>query len=442
MKDRGRSFLSTTRRVILGAGLLNGLAGAGAALAAIGAGGSAMGALVAGVLAAVLGTFALSFLVRRLDEVPAVEPETRAHDSAASEDPISAFLEAAPVGLFLLGRNGRVLLASREARSILPRLRIGTHYSHVIRTPEFVQAVAASLEDNAARHLTFASSPGRERVYSAQLAPFPQAAALDQARLIVRVEDRTEIRNMERLRTDFVANASHELRTPLASILGYLETLQHHARDDAEARERFLAAMTREALRMQRLIQDLMSLSRIELHQHVRPMEPCSLDELAAEAASALRPLAEAEGVELDVDLPGARIVPGDRDLLCQVFSNLVENAIRYSGAGARVCVRQAPASPAHPNRVGIVVEDTGPGIPREHLSRLTERFYRVSTTQSRNKGGTGLGLAIVKHILNRHEGRLEITSTVGKGSQFTVWLPGGTAVSTWNDAAGVTETS
>lgn len=442
MRESGRSFLfSPQRRGFLGAGFLNGLIGASAALIAVRTGASGAAALMIGAVAAGLGALVLSFLAPRRD-VPVVVPETRANDTASGEQLISAFLEAVPVGLFLISRNGRVLFTTREARNILPRLSIGIHYSHVIRAPEFVQAVAASLEDNGARSLTFASSPGRERVYSAQLAPFPKAAALEQPRLIVRVEDRTEIQNTERLRTDFVANASHELRTPLASILGYLETLQNHARDDAEARERFLAAMAREARRMQRLIQDLMSLSRIELYEHVRPQRPCSLDELAAEAATALRPLAEAEGVELDVDLPAGQIVPGDRDLLYQVFSNLIENAIRYSGSGASVRVRKAPASPAYPNRAGIIVEDTGPGIPREHLSRLTERFYRVSTTQSRNKGGTGLGLAIVKHILNRHEGRLEIASTVGKGSRFTVWLPRGPAEDARSEAAGVTESS
>lgn len=440
MKESGRLFLSSPKRALLGTGFINGLIGAVAVLIAIGMDVSGAAALIAGAVAAALGALILSLRAPGQD-VPAF-PEAPVKDAASGEQLISAFLEAVPVGLFLISRNGRVLFATREAHNILPRLSIGTHYSHVIRAPEFVQAVAASLEDHGARSLTFASSPGRERIYSAQLAPFPKATALEQPRLIVRVEDRTEIQNMERLRTDFVANASHELRTPLASIIGYLETLQHHARDDAEARERFIAVMAREASRMQRLIQDLMSLSRIELNQHVRPLQPCPLYEVAAEAATALRPLAKAEDVDLQVDLPEELIVPGDRDLLCQVFSNLIENAIRYSGAGASVRVGQAPPSPAHPNRAGIVVEDTGPGIPREHLARLTERFYRVNTTQSRNKGGTGLGLAIVKHILNRHEGRLEIASTVGKGSRFTVWLPRQIAAGGPGASAGVTDSS
>ncbi len=442
MKEVVRSFLSSPQRMLLGASFLNGLIGAVSALISFRMGVSGASSLIFGAVAAALGAFLLSLLTRQQRAMPLAASETRMSDEASGEALISAFMEAVPVGLFLISRTGRVLFATREARNMMPRLSIGTHYSHVIRAPEFVRAVAGSLEDNDARSLIFASSPGREKVYSAQLAPFPKIAALDQPRLIVRIEDRTEIRNTERLRTDFVANASHELRTPLASILGYLETLQHHARDDPAAREKFLAVMVREARRMQRLIQDLMSLSRIELNEHMRPQEPCSLGELAAEAATALRPLAEAEGVELDVDLPTEQIVPGDRDLLCQVFSNLIENAIRYAGPGASVRVREASASSAHPNRAGIMVEDTGPGIPREYLVRLTERFYRVNTTQSRNKGGTGLGLAIVKHILNRHEGRLEISSSVGEGSRFTVWLPRQQAPEARADAAGATESS
>ena len=243
----------------------------------------------------------------------------------------------------------------------------------------------------------------------------------------MQIEDRTETRRAEQLRSDFIANASHELRTPLASIIGYIETLQNHARDDPEARERFLAIMAREAGRMQRLVDDLMSLSRIELTEHVRPVEAWSLNRIAAESAAALLPVAAPAGRRAR-DRParraGARVL-GDRDQLAQVFTNLIDNAMKYGGSGrdgARIRRRAEPGASrtatASPSRT------TGPGIAREHIHRLTERFYRVNVASSRNKGGTGLGLAIVKHILNRHEGRLEIASTPGKGSAFTVWLP------------------
>ena len=176
---------------------------------------------------------------------------------------------------------------------------------------------------------------------------------------------------------------------------------------------------------MQRLVDDLMSLSRIEMSEHLRPVEAWSLNRIAAESASALSAVARQLGVGLEIEVPpeGA-VVLGDRDQLTQVFANLIDNAMKYGGAGTTVRVFPAAPSPAHPSRVGVTVEDGGPGIPREHIHRLTERFYRVSVTSSRNKGGTGLGLAIVKHILNRHGGRLEIVSTPGQGSAFTVWLP------------------
>ena len=205
----------------------------------------------------------------------------------------------------------------------------------------------------------------------------------------------------------------------------YKRQLQHHARNDADARERFLSIMGREASRMQRLVEDLMSLSRIEMTEHLRPAEQWSLNRIAAESAAALLPVARRDDVTLAIDLsPRGALVLGDRDQLAQVFTNLIDNAMKYGGAGSTVRVSATPANRAHPNQHGITVEDSGPGIPREHIHRLTERFYRVSVASSRNKGGTGLGLAIVKHILNRHEGRLEIVSTPGKGSAFTVWLP------------------
>jgi two-component system phosphate regulon sensor histidine kinase PhoR len=183
--------------------------------------------------------------------------------------------------------------------------------------------------------------------------------------------------------------------------------------------------MAREAGRMQRLVDDLMSLGRIEMSEHLRPVEQWSLNRIAAESAAALLPVAERQGVALEIAVPLRDAqVQGDRDQLAQVFTNLIDNAMKYGGEGAVVRVLAAPPSRAFPNRHGVTVADTGPGIAREHVHRLTERFYRVSAASSRNKGGTGLGLAIVKHILNRHGGRLEIVSTPGKGSAFTVWLP------------------
>ena len=385
-------------------------------------------AFVAGVLAVL---FAVALLKPRPAPAPGGVPEPPLVRRGETVDAMpSAFgralIEKLPTPLLIVSRTGRVSYANPAAHDALPRLQAGAHFAHVIRAPAFVEAVGATIADGQEREARFAAHQGRERFFEARVGLLPPGDAFGpEALAIVQIEDRTETRRAEQLRSDFIANASHELRTPLSSIIGYIETLQNHARNDPEAREKFLGIMAREAGRMQRLVDDLMSLSRIEMTEHVRPVEAWSLNQIAAESAAALLPLARQQGVCLEIDLePRGAPVLGDRDQLSQVFTNLIDNAMKYGGTGATVRVLAAPESRAHPNRYGVIVEDTGPGIPREHIHRLTERFYRVSVASSRNKGGTGLGLAIAKHILNRHEGRLEIASAPGKGSAFTVWLP------------------
>ncbi len=227
------------------------------------------------------------------------------------------------------------------------------------------------------------------------------------------------------MRVDFVANASHELRTPLASLLGFVETLRGPARDDAAARERFLAIMETQARRMARLVDDLLSLSRIELKAHVRPLDRVDLGAVVRQIADALKPLAAERGTVLRLVLPerGGDVL-GDRDELLRVFENLIENAIKYGKDQGQVEVTlRRLANEGGPERIEVQVTDDGPGVAPQHLPRLTERFYRVDAVASRGAGGTGLGLAIVKHIVMRHRGRLEIDSTPGKGSTFKVIL-------------------
>jgi len=228
------------------------------------------------------------------------------------------------------------------------------------------------------------------------------------------------------MRADFVANASHELRTPLAALSGFIETLQGSARDDAAARERFLGIMQAQATRMARLIDDLLSLSRIELSAHVRPQHPVDLAPIVRQVADGLQTLARDREIQINIETPGEPlIVQGDRDELIRVFENLVENALKYGGSGKQVDIGfvHGQAADGGPE-IGVAVRDYGPGIAPEHLPRLTERFYRVDVVESRAQGGTGLGLALVKHILNRHRGRLEIESRMGDGATFTVRLP------------------
>ena len=228
------------------------------------------------------------------------------------------------------------------------------------------------------------------------------------------------------MRADFVANASHELRTPLAALTGFIETMQGPARDDPAARERFLGIMREQAWRMARLIDDLLSLSRIELRAHMRPDTPVDLVPIVRQVVDGLQTLAQDRGVAIQVD-PAAEPLPvlGDRDELLRLFENLIENGLKYGASGKRVDVALARVDdPNGKQEVGVAVRDYGPGIAAEHLPRLTERFYRVDVGESRAQGGTGLGLALVKHILNRHQGRLAIEFQAGKGATFTVRLP------------------
>jgi two-component system, OmpR family, phosphate regulon sensor histidine kinase PhoR len=290
----------------------------------------------------------------------------------------------------------------------------------VIRAPELISAVDQAL------------STGERQVCAARL-PFPQerhflglvtplaGTAMASPALMVVLQDLTEQDRLARMRSDFVANASHELRTPLASLKGFVETLRGAAKDDAPAREQFLAIMQEQADRMTQLIEDLLSLSRIEMRQHLRPQDVVDIGEVTSVVTQSLAQVAEKAGIAIHVHPPARPTqVLGDRDELHQLIQNLIQNAIKYGRRGGRVDVSFGQ----EPSRVSLTVADDGIGIAPEHVPRLTERFYRVSAKASRERGGTGLGLAIVKHIINRHQGDLRIESTPGKGSSFTVLLP------------------
>jgi two-component system phosphate regulon sensor histidine kinase PhoR len=246
-------------------------------------------------------------------------------------------------------------------------------------------------------------------------------------RILLVLDDITQTRMTERMRVDFVANASHELRTPLATLTGFIETLKGPAAEDAPARQRFLDIMEREAARMSRLIDDLLSLSRIELDKHGRPVSTLQIAGMIAEVGKTLAMRLEADDRALTIDeavpLP---LVIADRDQILQVLHNLISNALKYGRSGTAITVRAVaePASVGVPAMVRVSVADTGDGIATEHLPRLTERFYRVDSMQSRKMGGTGLGLAIVKHIVERHRGRLEIESVQGVGTRMSFTLP------------------
>lgn len=335
-----------------------------------------------------------------------------------------ALLEEMPLALIVISTKGIVVYGNNAASNLLAQLEVGGHFINLFRAPAFVDAVNAALDNGESSSVSFTISQGGDRYFETRIGLLPEGSEFgDSLHAIVEIEDRTRHRQAENMRSDFIANASHELRTPLASIIGYIETLQGHAKNDPDAREKFLDIMGKQAVRMQRLVDDLMSLSRIEANAHIAPVDECDLYEIIGEAIAAMQPLLETD-VTLVNNLPvGVRKIIGDRDQISQVFVNLIDNAMKYAGDGI-IEVNVSPTSLKYPNMYGITVKDNGPGLAREHIVRLTERFYRVNATQSRNKGGTGLGLAIVKHIINRHKGALQIESEIGKGCAFTIWLP------------------
>jgi two-component system phosphate regulon sensor histidine kinase PhoR len=346
------------------------------------------------------------------------EPARRTLDARAA-----SLVAALPEPSIVVSRKGVVVMHNEAARDPAPAIRTGDPLSFVLRAPDLNAAVAAVLAGGPPARVPFEQRVPVERWFDATVSP----VRLDGTDLpdyaVVTLIDRSGQERLERLRADFVANASHELRTPLASLSGFIETLQGPARDDEAARERFLEIMRAQAMRMSRLIDDLLSLSRIELNAHVRPVDTVDWRSVTLQTLDALGPLARENGVAIEAELGAAAVlVRGDRDELYRVSENLIENAIKYGGSGGPVSVRlrRQPPGEGAPAMVALDVLDRGPGIPEEHLPRLTERFYRVDDAASRAKGGTGLGLAIVKHILARHRGRLEIASRPGEGARFT----------------------
>jgi len=342
----------------------------------------------------------------------------------------------------------RVVYANPAARDLLRIQGEGATLVSAIRHPRVLEAVDESLFGGLAGEASYETGGAQDRYWRVLTRPLEAAAdGAPQALLVIR--DETDSRRNERMRADFLANASHELRTPLASLTGFIETLRGHAKDDPVARERFLGVMAAQAGRMARLIDDLMSLSRIELNEHIAPEGRVDLGLAVLDVCDAIAPLAAERGVRLRTSLPsrGAATIQGDRDQILQVAQNLIDNAAKYSPPGdavdivvsagltaeaALAATREGGArlSILNPDLVGgerfvvLRCSDNGPGIAREYLPRLSERFYRVEGQKSGERLGTGLGLAIVKHIVNRHRGGLAIESVEGKGTTFVAYFP------------------
>jgi two-component system phosphate regulon sensor histidine kinase PhoR len=352
------------------------------------------------------------------------EPEPVAAEIAANPPLrlLAAVARALPDPFIVLNRDGLVIICNPPAEEIIEMSLIGQPIAHAIRSPTVLDALSDVMAGGEPLKVEFTHRLPLERRFEAFIARLaePKTGARDPA-VIMMLRDLTREQQLERMRADFVANASHELRTPLASLLGLIDTLDGPARKDESARQKFLELMRIQAERMARLIDDLLSLSRIELNAHRRPTGIVDLRLIVRQTAEMLELAAGDSSAEIKLDLSDDVTVQGDHDELLQVVHNLVENAIKYAALGKRIDV-SARRNPA--GQVELIVEDFGPGIAPEHLPRLTERFYRVSVQESRSRGGTGLGLAIVKHILNRHRAKLTISSEPGKGSRFTVRFP------------------
>ncbi|TNM66799.1 phosphate regulon sensor histidine kinase PhoR [Aliirhizobium smilacinae] len=357
---------------------------------------------------------------RRPVVVSVPEPDETEEDEF-SRDPlpgIAATLSALDIPVLLLNAEAVVRWENKAAERALGLLPIGSHLSARLRSPGILDMVNETIATGEPNQIEHSERLPSERVYLLRIAPIEPVDAGEEL-FLLSFRDISELRRLDRMRSDFVANASHELRTPLASLRGFIETMQGPARSDDAAKERFLGIMLDQATRMSRLVDDLLSLSRLELKSHIAPDQSVDLRPVIGHVRDALLPLAEELGVEIRLYLPDEKVeVLGDRDELVEVVENLIENACKYGQEGKFVDVflRNEPSQP-----VEVSVVDRGPGIPAEHVPRLTERFYRVSVADSRSKKGTGLGLAIVKHILTRHRARLIVKSELGKGSEFTV---------------------
>jgi two-component system phosphate regulon sensor histidine kinase PhoR len=338
-----------------------------------------------------------------------------------------AVIAAVPDPLILLDHRRQVVRANAQAASFVGPIDGPRDLAAVLRNPAVLTAADAVLRGEAARVVDFAVALPIERQLQGRFARIGRPS-LDGAVAVLTLHDITQLKRAEQMRADFIANASHELRTPLTTLTGFIETLRGPAREDAEARERFLAIMQQQAARMTRLVEDLLALSRIELNEHVMPQGRVALGPLLRHLADTLELRAGERDMHILLDVaPELPEVLGDRDELAQLVQNLLDNAIKYGRAGSEITVAATETRRAHdPGQssfIAVAVHDQGEGIAREHLPRLTERFYRVDTARSREMGGTGLGLAIVKHILNRHRGFLDIESIPGSGSVFTVFL-------------------
>ena len=379
----------------------------------------------ASAAAVVFAVLALTILWPARERTRRAEAEGRATDKTWPDRGMKAVVEALQEPALIVDRELLIRYRNPVSAVAFGNMALADPLSLRFRSPELLASIEAAIVDAVATTAILDERRPIERNWQVEILPVPAYQGLQPKFFLVLFHDRTAERRVERMRSDFVANASHELRTPLASLSGFIETLQGPARDDTQARDRFLVIMREQATRMSRLIDDLLSLSRIEMRRHVAPQAHADLTAVINKVRSQLKPVADELGLELSIDSGDEPVmVVGDEDELIQVFANLIENACKYGSEGGRVEVSLARASERGEPVIDAAVRDFGPGIPAEHVPRLTERFYRVDVGNSRAKRGTGLGLSIVRNILLRHRARLIVDSVVGRGSTFTARFP------------------
>jgi two-component system phosphate regulon sensor histidine kinase PhoR len=370
------------------------------------------------VLAAATVVAALTAFAMRVPPAPAPAPAAPPPPPAA-DTPATIGLESLESAAMLIDRDYSILAMNAAAVDAFGQHPTGEDIRVAIRHPAVIECVTTAIRQNreAVREV---EGLGR------QAAVFRlRVATAGEGRLLLVFADVSPARLAERMRADFVANASHELRTPLATLVGFIETLQGPAAHDEATRARFLQVMEAEAARMTRLIDDLLSLSRIELDKNIRPREIIALEPLFSNIAATSAVALDADRRRLELNVaPELPDVIADRDQILQVLHNLITNAIKYGRSGTPIVLTAERARLLSGDAVRVSVSDRGDGIEPEHIPRLTERFYRVDTGRSRRLGGTGLGLAIVKHIVERHRGTLEIHSELGKGTTVAFTLP------------------
>ena len=341
----------------------------------------------------------------------------------AFADAVRHVADALPDPCIIVDRRSVIVHMNGPAIRHFPSVVLASPIAFTMRFPALLNAIERARTDGA-QNVELHQAVPTETWYKAMVAPLAAGDPVNDGVLVITLQSLTEEKRLESLRTDFVANASHELRTPLTSLVGFIDTLLGPAANDKEARERFLGIMQSQAARMAKLIEDLLSLSRIEMRQHLRPTTEVDLTILIKEVAEGLQQVARDAGAELKLDIPAAPlVVSGDRDELYEVFENLIDNAIKYGAEGGDIEIALAPVSGRQGFDAQLSVTDHGVGVAPEHVPRLTERFYRVDAESSRKKKGTGLGLAIVKHIVNRHHGLMTIRSQPGQGTRVEVLL-------------------